>query len=257
MEIIQESPFIDYLEKLKPEEGYYKNYYTFSFKWNIRPTDDIKKQKANIIAYMLSHIPLSASPIFYSIGEHREGKSKNPHIHLHIATKVWDHTSNESRRRTAWLTKHDEDSHYTNLTCRGPTKVADLLSLENHLKYPMKENKELFSKNPRLHQFPNEITKYLLESAVAQFQVKITNDLREAKKLQKNASILCKLNYLTEMEMEKRNFNNYQEFKEFIYEAYFEGMEIDEYPTIKHLHEAVQKVAIKNGIVRPWYFDRD
>lgn len=223
------------MERIEEILDFSKEITSLSFKLNI--TDTTEGDMIALISYINS---ISSGQRYISIGRHDVGKSEIPHIHINVVTEEYTKTKNESRRRKTFFEKNYLDKiEDVSLKVK---EVHDLEAFKKCMQYPLKEGKLI--ETPRLHKkFFNEFThtelEYLIESAKALFQIKLDQDRRKQRALGKSNDLMTNVLLI----VGDLKFDSYKQYKEFIYPAFFEGLEIEEYPEIQNLSKAVMKVA--------------
>jgi len=223
---------------------------SLSFKFNVGEysAEEIKSFSENICYYVMNNS--HGTHIYYSGGKHEDGKASLPHYHLHFCVQHWHTDKNESRRRG------QAGGMPTGLSCKIST-LNDTEHLEKHMSYPLKENKILKFTHQgilnRIVNIPENIELYLVKNGVALYQAKLSNDLKKCRASARSGNIQTQLFDI----IGTKKFNNYKEYKEWIYPAFYEGLEITEYPDTSLFIKEVGKVAIFLRIVPAYYFDKN
>lgn len=222
---------------------------SLSFKYNIGELseEEICGTNNDIAFYVKLHS--RGTHMWYSGGRHDCGTASVPHYHLHFVVQHWEKDKNESRRRT-------QSVKCPGLSCKFST-INDVDALEKHMAYPMKENKPFMFTHRGILQcivnMPENVVQYLAQFAVALYEAKKANDLKRHRASERSGTIQQQLLDL----VGDKQFNNYKEYKEYIYPGYYKGLELHEYPDTGLFIKEVGKVAIFKKIVPPWFFDKN
>lgn len=223
---------------------------SLSYKFNIENDDIIAPTISDIISYTDS---ISNGKKYCTIGKHTSGINEQPHVHVNIIVEEFQKTKNESRRRSNWFKSNDLDLiEGLSLKTSG---VNDIEKFTKCMQYPYKEGKLIelpkHFKN-KFEEFTSEQVQYLQESAKALYQIKLDNDRKKKRSSDKTNNLMQEVLQL----LGDKQFTNYQSYKEYIYDAYFKDLEIEEYPELNNLQKSIQKVSIFRKIVPPYYFDK-
>lgn len=235
------NPFEIYVSALGKDIS---GYTVLSFKWNLSDAS------ANLITSLYDYALACNQEevgVFATAGEHRQGKNENPHIHLNVALPKFKKDSNESRRRKKYL-QDTWGQEPEGLTCKVK-QIETIRDLENTLKYCWKEELPLPMRNTSRYVFPEDVRLYLTQSAVALFEAS-KDDSRKKERATAVAKTL--LGQIADIIKDKR-FDNYTDFKAYVAEQFLRPLEVEEYPDFNNLRKAIEKMAVKKGIV-PFHF---
>lgn len=225
-----------------------EGYTTLSFKINQSDLNNLTPTQlvGCLMRYVSKHSDSEYK--FLTCGEHRRGQNEMPHFHFNFAVPVFMKTSNESRRRTAYL-DNDEGVKVSNLSCKIGV-VKSLGDLENCLKYPWKEKIKVSVPEAFGYlEMPREVRMYMKESAHAMFLASEEQLRRKVRSSERTLTILEAIDKI----VGDRQFASYQECKEYVCAEFFRPLELSEYPDMSVFRKALEKVAVKRKIV-PFHF---
>ena len=225
---------------------------SLSFKFNLNEytEKEIDEFCNNIAIYVHSHS--HGEHIFFQGGYHYNGQAEIPHLHLNFCVQHWHPDKNESRRRGTFLGGVMPEK----LSCKI-SPLNDQEQLEKLMSYPVKENKIFRYKSQRIISkieiFPSDVELFLVQNGVAIYQATLEVQRRRAR-----ASARC-LNIQQQILeiIDGQSFNNYSEYKNFVYNGFYSGLDLNEYPDTSALIKEVGKVAIFKKIVPPHFFDKN
>lgn len=226
-----------------------EGYQSLSFKINV---PDLKDYTASqVCGALVRYVDLHSEgeSKFLTVGEHRQGTNEVPHYHFNFAVPTFMKTSNESRRRSKYLDEM-EGLKLEHLSCKVSV-IKSVFNLEDCLKYPLKERVPLSL--PVYYGYlgiPKEVQAYMIESAYAMFLASEEQIRKKSRASERSANLLDLINDLAG----SRTFQSYQEFKEIICKDFFLPLELHEYPDMAIFRKALEKVAVKKGIVPFHYF---
>lgn len=224
---------------------------SLSFKFNLNEysPEEVMQFAENIFWYVVANS--HGNHLFCIGGFHYKGLAELPHCHLHFCVQHW-HTdpSHESRRRN----KHSPMPE--RLSCKI-AKLNDVEHLEKLMSYPCKENKILqFESRGILHRIntiPENVQLFLVKNGVALYEQSLAAKRKKARASERSGNIQDQLVEL----VGDRTFSNYTDYKHYIYPAFYNGLELNEYPDTPSFIKEVGKVAIKLKVVPPYYFDKN
>lgn len=233
----------------------FDGYSTLSYKWNIGESD-VEEQIIDLIVYTQGYC-CPKSKVFWTAGEHNEGKSEKPHIHLNMCVKNWVLSKNESRRRQGVLAhsniEHGTELVFDDLECRISNKV-DVEKLEKCLAYPYKEGKDIqikvYQNHPRFYYLPDEMVQYLVCYAKGLFEASKKDRFKKERAAAKSGTLNGQIISI----IKNKSFSDYHTYVKFVCEKFYEGLELEEQPDITFFHKALKQVAINQKIVSPYYF---
>ena len=233
------------------------NWSSLSFKFNIDELlpEEIMDNIELVIAYVRELTKTKS--FFIAIGRHDCGENEVPHIHIHFVTQG-HHTSykssNESRRRTKFINTRDFGSGFHSSLSLRIKNVENINQAQSCLQYSWKEKKPIFLEHPIQNMFriPEEVKLYLISQGFADYQSSLDGARKKQRASQKNKTLLGQVLALTQ----NISFENWNNFKSFIYPKFYEGLELDEYPDHTSLQSAIRKVAIFKRVVDPSHFEK-
>lgn len=223
---------------------------SLSFKFNLNEysPEEVMQFAENIFWYVSANS--HGNHLFYMGGFHYNGLAELPHCHLHFCVQHWHTDTHESRRRN----KHSPMPE--RLSCKI-SKLNDAEHLEKHLSYPCKENKLLkYESRGILHRIviiPENVQLFLVKNGVALYELSLASKRKKARASERSGTMQQQLVEL----MGDRSYSNYHDYKVYIYAAYYNGLELNEYPDTSLLRKEIEKVAIKLKVVPPHYFDKN
>lgn len=240
------NPFENYFSALGKDIS---GYTLLTFKWNMC---DASANLINPLYNYALECNLGDDLFFASAGEHRQGKKEIPHIHLNIAVPNFIKNDNESRRRNKYLLE-TWGLVIENLTCKVRAFTAEKnpldRQLENTLKYCWKEDLPLPVLAKSRYILPEDVRLYMTQSAIALFE-QSKDDARKRERATAVAKTL--LGQIADI-IKNKHFDNYTDFKAYVAEQFLRPLEVDEYPDFNNLRKAIEKMAVKKGIV-PFHF---
>ncbi len=229
---------------------------SLSFKFNI---DDLLPEKImDNIELVISYVSdLTKNKFFLAIGRHDKGENEVPHIHIHFVAKGHHssyRSSNESRRRSKFTSECGADSGFHSSLSLKIKNVDDIHQAQACLQYSWKEKKPIFleQQNHKVMRISNEVRDYLIIQGNLEFTASLEAGRKKARASQKNKTLLGQVLALTQ----NISFDNWNDFKSFIYPKFYEGLELDEYPEHNTLQSAIRKVAIYKKVVSPSHFEK-
>ncbi len=252
------NPFTEAFAKLfNDSSSTNQSWCNLSFKFNI--DELLPEEVMNNIELVISYVSdlTKTQKFFMAIGKHDMGVNEVPHIHLHFVTSG-HHTSyrssNESRRRTKFINEFGSDSGFHSSLSLKIKNVEDIHQAQRTLQYSWKEKKPIFLEHPpkQMYHMPEVARDYLVIQGNLEFQASLESGRKKARASQRNKTLLGQVLALTQ----NINFDTWNEFKNFIYPKFYEGLEIDEYPEHNTLQSAIRKVAIYKQIVTPSHFEK-
>lgn len=224
---------------------------SLSFKFNIVDVDGTGVSLQDIVESIILYVRANSeagSTMFATLGEHRLGVNEKAHYHLNILAPAYI-SGNESRRRKKYCS--DNDVVLPAVTMKEGL-IKDKQQALDCLAYPFKEGHCEAISTHYVSAIPGSCRMFLKTYSKELFQVKLQRDRAKARASERSKNLLSGLESLCV----EHSFSNYNDFKNYIYDAFYDGLELDEYPEFKNLQNCVQKIAIKYKIVRPAYFDK-
>jgi len=240
-------------EWLKEEWNGDELFSTVSFQFNIEEStnDEIEEHINNIIYYIADCRTDKDSQLLISCGRHIAGRAEKPHIHVNIAGDFSITDKKISRHRNKYAEKN-EFEFPDGLSCKIKKNEDNWENIQNHMAYPWKES------NPIIPKLVPVIDKYWMKFpvAVASFLQDYAKGLWEASKERQRKLDVAKEKYLTVIDkvkkiMEGTTFTNYLEFKRYVSDKFYEGLEMEDMPNKKQLKEIIENASIKLGISSP------
>lgn len=229
---------------------------SLSFKFNIDDLlpEGIMDNIELVITYVSS---LTKNKFFLAIGRHDKGENEVPHIHIHFVAKghhTMYRSSNESRRRSKFINELGSDSGFHSSLSLKIKNVEDIHQAQSCLQYSWKEKKPIFLEQPhhKCMRLTEEVISYLIIQGNLEFTASLEAGRKKARASQKNKTLLGQVLALTQ----NMSFENWNDFKSFIYPTFYENLEIDEYPEHNSLQSAIRKVAIYKKVVSPYHFEK-
>jgi len=230
--------------------------FSTSYKFNIGDATDEEIEEF-ILGIYNYHIDNSTGVYLATCGKHTGGVKELPHIHFHIISTTYKGTTNESLRRKKWFQKQTKNGFKLPPRLSSKQgKITCLEEIEKCLMYPYKEKKIYplpLSSFTSLTQIPLKIHQHLEAKGEAAFAAKQDLDLAKQRKLQKAITLQGQLQQL----LGTKKYDNYQQYKEFIYEAYYKSLSLDEYPDLNNLQKEIKNLALFRKIVPYHYFDKN
>lgn len=225
---------------------------SLSFKFNkcdIISAGDLQDVVENLIFYVSANMEHNVDRKLYAtLGEHNLGKNEKPHYHLNILAPAYI-SGNESRRRKKWSAENE--------VVLPPVTMKEGLINDSKqaldcLAYPLKEDIKININSRYVKHIPDNHLLMMQQYAKALFAEKQQRDRAKARASDRVKNLLSGLEGLCH----EQTFSNYGEFKSYIYDAFYTGLELEEYPEFKNLQSCVQKIAIKRKIVTAAFFDK-
>lgn len=184
----------------------------------------------------------------YTCGLHLNGKSKKPHIHLHMIVDNFEPPSNVSRDKKVWGNKNDTDMSLYSFKFQKLDVDAPKFQF---LAYPLKEKKQVLPKKD--HYF---LLGEPMSFEYIRFLENVGNDiysrayaikLRVEKSDQKKIHKLQLLKELCEQNRDK--FSTYREMMKWLDVAFIHTLKVEEKPNPKNYKDMCFIVANTLGLV--------
>lgn len=235
------NPFEEYLGDLDVSK-----YTAMSFKMNLTSKLEVGELVKTIHCYARGcGDPTKNS--YIAVGEHRQGKNEVPHIHINVCVYDFKKDSNESRRRNKYFEEMEED--ITGITCKI-SPIKDIPAFEACLKYPWKEKLPVILSLRYAMVLPESVKLYMLESAAALFEASKAGERKRERAGERSKTLLGQIQEI----VGDRSFQNYDEFKKYVAQEFFQPLDLEEYPDMSNFRKAIEKVAVQKKIVPYHYF---
>jgi len=241
LEVLQEKSISENFELDIPDDSMVIN-----VKLNVEDEEDVDYY--DIKKYVKE---LGCNILFSSVGLHKNGENKVPHIHYNFITTPFHPPSNPSQHRRRWAKKADAGLQFLETSWKFHHKLDLSKPKYNTLAYPLKEGlivKTPLSKDIYIYG-EKTMTKpqldFLIEYGKTLYEASLGLRHRQDKceERKKNA-----LNDLAKLCSDNKHlFSSYVEMVKWLDDNYIKNLTIEEYPDPRNYKINCQKIAVNLG----------